>query len=140
MSALMSIESLFKVLKYILIVSNVLIILGSLFIIISGRDLGEPQFKNHHGVLIFACLMVIILCLTGIIGAIKAHFGLILTYAVLMTLALILEVAELSSEDVMSFLISTFIVACAYAYAALIKRIERIELARRTFSHEAGKI
>jgi len=137
---MISLDTIFKVLKYILIVSNVLVIIGSIFIAISGKDLGEPEFKNNHAVLLFACFMVLIFCAIGIIGALREHFALTLTYAILMTLALILEVAELSSEDVFSFLISVFIVICAYSYAALIKRTQRLDAIRRSFSHESGKI
>jgi hypothetical protein len=57
-----------------------------------------------------------------------------------MTVALILEVAELSSEDVISFMLSIFIVICAFSYAALIKRMQQLESMRRAFSHETGKI
>lgn len=135
-----SLDSIFTVLKYVLIVSNVMIIIGSLFIAISGKDFNEPELKNNHGVLIFACIMIVIFCLVGIVGAWKKHFALTISYAVLMTLALILEVAELSSEDIGSFLISIFIVSCAFAYAALIKKVEQLEAVRRAFSHEQGKI
>jgi len=140
MSNPISLESIYKVLKYVLIVSNVLIVIGALFLAISGKDLGEAEFKNNHGVLLFACLMVILFCTIGIVGAWKSHFALTLTYAILMTIALILEVAELSSEDVFSFILSIFIVICAFSYAALIKRMQQLELIKRSFSHETAKI
>ena len=137
---MINLESVFKVLKYVLIVSNVLIIVGSIFLMLSGRDLGEPEFKHNHSVLIFACFMVMLFCTVGIVGAWKQNFALTITYGTLMTIALILEVAELSSEDAISFCLSTFIVVCAFSYAALIKRNQRLEAVRRTFSHENAKI
>jgi len=140
MANILNLDTIFKVLKYILIIANVLIIFGSLFICVSGRDLGEPELKNNHTVLIFACLMVILFCFIGIAGAYKAHFGLIITYSILMTIALILEIAELSHEDIGSYMISLFILCCAFAYAFLIKRIEKLDALRRSFSHETGKI
>jgi hypothetical protein len=139
-SNMFNLESIFKVLKYVLIVSNVLIIIGSIFLMLSGRDLGEPEFKHNHSVLIFACFMVILFCTIGILGAWKHNFALTITYATLMTVALILEVAELSSEDVISFCLSIFIVICAFSYAALIKRMQNLEIIRRSFSHETAKI
>jgi len=138
---ILNLDSIFKILKYVLIIANVLIIFGSLFICATGRDLGElPELKSNHTVLVFACMMVIIFCLIGIAGAYKAHFGLTITYSILMTIALILELAELSSEDVGSFMISVIILVCAFSYAFLIKRIEKLDALRRSFSHETGKI
>lgn len=84
--------------------------------------------------------MVILFCTVGILGAWKQNFALTITYGTLMTIALILEVAELSSEDVISFCLSTFIVVCAFSYAALIKRHQNMDAIRRTFSHENAKI
>jgi hypothetical protein len=80
MVLIMGLEPIFKVLKYVLVVSNVLIIIGAVFLSISGKDFGEPEFKNNHGVVIFACLMVILFCTIGIIGAWKAHFALMSIY------------------------------------------------------------
>lgn len=131
-----SLELVFNALKYTLIVSNVLVIIGSLFAIISGKDLGEPEFKNNHVALIFVCVVVMLFCVLGIYAALRQHFALTLTYAVLMTVALLMEIAELSREDVGAFTASAFIVLCAYAYAFLIHRYEKEEAAKRTFSHE----
>ena len=135
-----SLDSIFKVLKAILIVSNLLVIIGSLFVLVSGRDLGEPEFRNNHSVLIFACFMVILLCMLGIFSVWRHHFALVMTYAVLMTIALVLEIAELTKEDIGAFLVSAAIVICAYVYAFLIKHYEKQEEMKRVFSHQAAKI
>jgi hypothetical protein len=76
MSIPISLESIFKVLKYVLIVFNVLTILGVVYTWISGEDFDEPELKNNHGVAIFAYLIVILFCTIGIIGAWRAHFAL----------------------------------------------------------------
>ncbi|KAH9419892.1 uncharacterized protein LOC113792563 [Dermatophagoides pteronyssinus] len=135
-----SLESIFKILKWILLVSNGLVIIGSIFVLISGRDLGEPEFRNNHRVLIFACFMIILFCLLGIVGVWRKHFPSVLTYAILMTIALLLEIAELSKEDVGSFFASSAIVLCAYVYAFLIRHYEKQEEMKRVFSHQTAKI
>ena len=135
-----SISTIFKILKVVLIVCNALVIIGSLFVLISRRDFGEPEFKNHHRVLVFACLIVIGFCSLGIFAVWRQHFTLVMTYAVLMTVALVLEIAELSKEDVNSFLASGAIVLCAYLYAFLIRHYEKEEEVRRTFAHQVNKI
>ncbi|KAI2804978.1 hypothetical protein RDWZM_008230 [Blomia tropicalis] len=135
-----SLETIFNILKCILIVSNALVIVGSLFVLVSGRDLGEPEFKSNHSVLIFACIMVIMFCSLGIFSVWRQHFALVVTYAVLMTIALVLEIAELSKEDVGSFFASAAVVICAYVYAFLIRHYEKNEEMKRVFAHQAAKI
>lgn len=135
-----SLETIFNVLKSILIVSNALVIIGSVFVLISGRDFGEPELKNHHTVLIYACLMVILFCSLGIFAVWKRNFALVLTYAVLMTIALALEIVELSKDDIGSFLASAAVVICAYVYAFLIRHYEKEEEMKRVFSHQEAKI
>lgn len=132
-----SFDLVFVILKYTIVVSNVLIIVGSLFAMISGRDLGEPEFKNNHGAMMFVCVVVILFCSLGIFAALRRHFALMITYAVLMSIALAMEIAELSREDVGAFMASATIVTCAYAFAFMIKQYEKEEQAKRNFSHQA---
>ena len=137
----MSSKILLSVLKYILIVSNVLLICGSLLLMINGKELVEVEYGeygsryNHfnENAMIFLVLMSIALFSVGIIGAVKAHLPLTLTYAILMTICLALSTIQLSIRDIWSFLILTFITGCAYLYAALINRIKKIEAATRAF-------
>lgn len=135
-----SLETIFAILKYFLIVCNALVIIGSLFVLLTGRDLNEPEFKNHHGVMVFACLTLILFCTLGIVSVYRKHFALTLTYAILMTIALLMEVAELSREDTGSFFASALIVLAAYGYAFMIHQHKREEELRRTFSHQTAKI
>ena len=135
----MSSKILFNVLKYILIVSNVLLIAESLLFMICGKELMEvefeeydPRYKNlNENAMIFLVLMSIALLSVGIIGAVKAHLPLTLTYAILMTICLVLSATKLPARDIWSFLLLTFITGCAYSYAALINRIKKIEAATK---------
>ena len=135
----MSFKILFSVLKYILIASNVLFIAGSLLFMIGGKELMEvqyeeydPRYKNlNENAMIFIALMSIALFSVGIIGAVKAHLPLILTYAILMTICLVLSATKLPARDILSFLLLILITGCAYMYAALINRIKKIEAATK---------
>ena len=131
----MSTERLFSVLKYILIVVNVLFIIGCLFVLIIGMELieAQPENKKYHSkykslgenALIFIVLMSIALFSVGIIGAVKAHLPLTLTYAILMTIYVVL----CPFASFTAFLFHIFITGCAYLYAALINRNKKTQAA-----------
>ena len=131
----MSSEKLFSVLKYILIVFNALFIVVCLFILIIGKELIEIQDEQQDSTykslynksLIFIILISIVFHSIGIIGAMKEHLRLTLTYAIIMTIFLVLEATQLPARS-LTFLFHLFIAGCAYSYAALINRMEIIHM------------
>ena len=135
----MSCKILSSVLKYILIASNVLFIAGCLLLMVAGTELMkvqyeeyDPRYRNlNENAMIFLVLMSIALFSVGIIGAVKAHLPLTLTYAILMTICLVLSATKLPPRDIWSFLFLAFVTGCAYLYATLINRIKKIEAATR---------
>ena len=144
----MASKILFNVLKYILIVVNVLFIIGCLLLTICGTELMEVQYEKYHSskslnqkILIFVALISIALFSVGIVGAVKAHLPLTLTYAILMTISLVLEAIKLparGASGIGSFLILAFVVGCAYLYAVLIDRIKKTQAV--TQEHQLNKI
>ena len=141
----MASKILFNVLKYILIVVNVLFIIGCLLLTICGTELMEVQYEKYHSskslnqkILIFVALISIALFSVGIVGAVKAHLPLTLTYAILMTISLVLEAVKLPASGIGSFFILAFVVGCAYLYAVLIHRIKKTQAV--TQEHQLNKI
>ena len=130
----MSSKILFSVLKYILIVSNILLIIGCLFLLILGMGLMEAEPKEYDSkyksvnntALIFVILVPIGVFLVGIIGAVKEHSLLTLTYAILIIIYMIWNVF---TEAIWEFSFLTFITGCTYLYLALINYIEKIHKA-----------
>ena len=131
----MSIRILFSVLKYILIVVNVLFIVGCFFVLIVGNELMKVQSEQNdsrykllnRNTMVFLVLLSMVVFSIGIIGAIKAHLPLTLIYAILMSICLGFEATTLP-VGIGAFLFHIFIDGCAYLYAALIYPIKRTQV------------
>jgi len=133
------INLVFRVLRYTLIALNGVVILFTLYFMISGNGLGGEALRMKKSVLIIYSLVVIAVAIVGIVGAIwwgnktKIHLNIILGYVisalVLMVIAIILAsiyVRNMSSADVVftvfSAIISFLIVNSSLGFAYSIKK------------------
>ena len=116
---------MFKVLKYSLIIMNILFIYGGLMLIIASHEIihANPNLKNASaGVLIWSGLISIGFSSFGLVGAALESFTITLIYAIIWTLILIMSIPMMSFKQIWSFLFVVFVNVCAYSYAAHIKR------------------
>lgn len=82
------INLVFKALRYTLIVLNSIVIIGALYFVIFGNDLGGEKLNINKGVLITLVILIIIVTIIGITGAVwwgnktKTHLTIIIVYVI----------------------------------------------------------
>ena len=130
-----STKTMFKVLKYCLIIMNALLICGGLMLILASHEIihANPDFENVGvEVLVLSGLISIGFSSLGIVGAVSKNYTITLIYAILCTLILIMSIPTMSFHQIWSFLYLIFVTACAYLYAANIKTIKKEQQATRS--------
>ena len=123
-----STKTMFKVLKYCLIIMNALLICSGLMLILASHKIihANPDFENVGvEVLVLSGLISIGFSSLGIVGAVSQNYTITLIYAILCTLILIMSIPTMSFHQIWSFLYLIFVTACAYLYAANIKTIKK---------------
>ena len=123
-------DSLQMVLKYVLIISNFLIILDAIFLLISEKDSYQGEFiEGRHKVSRYLLLMLyvdiqsvlmILIAVFGIIGVQKGNLGIVLMYGLIIAV-----VAILSINDLDAFVMEVFILIFTAFYAMAIHQTSR---------------
>jgi len=132
-------EVIFKILRTILSFSNCVIIISSVVLMFTGEDLGEPDLIETRKVFIYACIVLLLVGILGLVGAILENFGLLIGYAFLWSFIVIIKAAELRRENFLSFIISLALCICAVIYAALIRYAkDEVLLTRKLSRRIAG--
>ena len=126
---------MFKVLKYFLIIVNVLLICGGLMLILASCGMidviSDLKYVGAR-VLFWSGLIYIVLSLFGITGAVKENYTITFSYAMSLTSILMLSIPAMSIDQFLSFLFLAFVTFCAYLYATCIKGREQEQLATRS--------
>ena len=115
---------MFKVLKYSLIMINLLLISSVLALFVTTHKIldyySDPKSVGEE------LSIIIRFSLLGIIGAVKESFSITLIYAIVWTLILIMcIIPTMSFHPIWLFLFVAFAIVCAYSYAAFIKIIKK---------------
>ena len=118
-------------LKYYLIITNVVLIFGDSKLIFAPNQIISSNLRpNSHlknvyvRTLTFSHLISIGLCLFGIVGAIKESFAITIIYGIILHLALIIILQTISYEQMWLFWLLFFVTVCAYWYAGCIQRMQ----------------
>lgn len=137
------INLVFKVLRWLLVSLNSLVIVFALYFMISGNDLGGNKLKISTGVLVVLALITILVAILGIVAALwwgnktKIHLSLIIAYAiaslVVMVIGIILAavyVEEMDSANVaftvLTVILSILLIKSSLGFAYAVKKTKML--------------
>ena len=116
----------FWILKYFLIIINVIVSIGCVFMlfiidyIVSSGEIKWIEAKYGVAIIYAFFIAFLIFCIIGIIGFVREHFGLTLAFAIFGTVNMILLLLIGWYKD-FSILFDILFIICAYTYAYMIK-------------------
>ena len=122
-------DTCFLILKYFLIIINVIASIGCVFIlfsisyIVSTDEIGSIEDKYVLAIVYAILIALLIFFILGIIGFVKEHFELTLAYAIFETVNMILlfSIGWHKKFSALDFLL----IICVYIYAYMIKSREK---------------
>ena len=122
----------FSILKYFLIIINVIVSIGCVFMlfiidyIVSSGEIKWIEAKYGVAIIYAFFIAFLIFCIIGIIGFVREHFGLTLAYAIFETVNMILLLSIGWHKNVS--VLDLLLIICAYTYAGMIKSREKSQV------------
>lgn len=119
-------EVMFQILRTILSFINCIVIISSTVLLFAGEDLGEPELIQSRKMVVYACIILLLMGVLGLVATILEHTGLLIAYTVLWAIIVVIKAAELRPDNILSFIIAVAVCLCTVAYVLLIRHIIQI--------------
>src|ERR1700761_1685669 len=99
-------EVVFQIMRTVLSFCNCILIISSIVLMFTGEDLGEPDLIQSRKMVVYACIVLMLVGILGLVATVIEHTGLLLGYAALWAVIVVIKAAELRAENCLSFIIS----------------------------------
>ena len=119
-------EVMFQILRTILCFINCIEIISSIVLMFAGEDLGEPELIQSRKMVVYACIILLLIGILGLVSTILEHIGLLIAFTVLWAIIVVIKAAELRPDNCLSFIISIAVCLCTIAYILLIRHIVKV--------------